>query len=118
MFVNLGQIGLGELSEEEKLEFIDYLNLNLKQEGLGAAQPVMRDQIHTNSAFEILGNTVNVIAAIQVLYAVGKSKPTRFIYDQAKSWLKSKNKDTSHMEQVERMIAFIESGDEDGAAKK
>ena len=109
MFIPLGQIGMGQLTEDEKREFIDFLNAKLAEEGAGSVKPIMEDEIHKNSAFDVLSNTLNVIAAVQIIGgAASKNKKVRDIYDQAVVWMKSKGKDTAHMGDVEKTISFME----------
>lgn len=113
MFVYFGQLGLGGLTENEKLEFIDYLNSSLRADGAGRVEIVRREEIHTNDAFGMLGDVLNVITAMKLIAEASKSKKLRYFFDKAGEWLKSKNMDTSAHSEARRMIDFLESDEDD-----
>lgn len=104
MYITIGQLGLGNLSEADKREFLDYLNSELQKEGIGSATPVTGGKIRRKGLFADVQNAESVIQMI--LYApavVGAAKRLPYFYQKARSWATRKGRDTSQMEMAGRL---------------
>lgn len=115
MFIPLGQIGLGELSEEEKRDFIESLNSDLHAEDAGSVKPMMDGEVRKNNfdLMNVVGNGVDVIQAIIYTAAVAKNaKKLPYFYSKAIKWLEKNDKDSEHIAQVKKMMKFFVVGDE------
>lgn len=105
MFIPFGELGLGNLTEEQKKDFISFvsneLNYNEKVEPFLEAQMV-RKGVDWNT----INNAESAATIIGIMYKAGKSTPKtlRSFFEFAKKWTKKNN-----IEYDEKRIAdFVE----------
>jgi hypothetical protein len=112
MNIFMSQLGLENLSEEEKLEFIKYLNDRLSEDDSGSVKPI-EGVVVKKGILSTLAEADTIIDIITYTFKVAKNaKRLPYFYKQAQAWLKKKGKNPSP-DYVKKMADFLDESTKD-----
>ncbi len=94
----IGQLGLGEYSEEEKKEFLEWINKELKYRGYGEElRPLNNKNIKIKGSEEVLSRVADIIAIVGFSYwllpsEIKKILTVDYFIQKAKEWIEKYKK--------------------------
>ena len=112
MFMPFGELGLGELSEEQKESFLNDLGSEL---GHGERIEAVNSSnvVRKGVGWDTLSHAADAVEVIGFMYVVGKSSPKtlRNFFDFANQWTK-KRKIKYDAKKIQEWVDFMEDNHE------